>query len=128
MPASTEDRATFERWLSQLLPWRLTLFVAFWAASFAVLPIDTDLLLKAVLSGLLGIPFVLLSFRYFNYWLSWLWWAIPIPALYATVTVGALRDGTINFAQWAIHGGFTLLLVVVAGIWLFRRRVLKWMS
>src|SRR5438105_7880225 len=75
------------------------LCAGFAAASLYVGAVSAWLLAAFVAVGVVGAGLVLLSLKYYHFWLSWLFWAVPIPAALAGLVADSMQDGSMKFMQ-----------------------------
>jgi len=101
--------------------------VAYVAVAYYFGPIPVWLALSLLVVGAVTAGLVVLSLRYYHYWLSWAFWAIPVPAALAALIMDPVRIGTITVLQ-ALSLAPGLAGATAFGLlWLFRRSLLKWL-
>jgi len=97
-------------------------------AVYFIAPIQNWLVVAFLGVGLVGAGFVVLSLRYYNYWLSWLCWAVPIPAALAALVVLPIQNGTLSPLQ-ALFLAPTIAGAALFGVlWLLRHKLMKWLK
>lgn len=122
-------------------PYRQSLFVVLtrapiWFAlctvyagmAYYVAPIEVWLISAFLAVGLVGAGLVALSLRYYNYWLSWLFWAVPIPAALAALVAVPVQNSTMHPLQALFIAPGIAGASLFGALWLLRSYLTKWLK
>ena len=96
------------------------------AVTYYLAPISLWLVFSFLGVGAVAAGLVVLSLRYYNYWLSWAFWAIPVPAALAALILIPVRDGAVHPLQALILPPGIAGAAAFGLLWLFRRWLVKW--
>ena len=95
---------------------------------YFIAPIQGWLVLAFLGVGLVGTGLVVLSLRYYNYWFSWLFWAVPIPAALAALVAVPIQNGTMNPLQALFLAPAIAGAALFAALWVLRFKLMKWLK
>ena len=95
--------------------------------SVAVSGPDARLIFGGSAIGVVAASTLLLSYRYHGP-LSWLFCAVPVPALWAALLGSVASDGSVSVTAAMFQSLFPALMVALGGLWLFRHKVLRWVA
>ena len=133
MRASTDPRAEIQR-ICATGPLGLVFSALLVLASayFVPWPYILSGALLVVPNGALMLALVVLSWRYYHFWLSWLIWVVPgtalvgvaaVQAIFPAVRLGLVSPAAAMAIAWGFAGvGFFLAVLV------FRRHIRKWFA
>ena len=96
--------------------------------AYFLAPIEHWMLLAFLVVGIIGAGLVVLSLRYYNYWFSWLFWAIPIPAALAALVALPLQTGGIRPLQALFITPGVACAALFGVLWLLRSKLVKWLK
>jgi hypothetical protein len=88
-------------------------------------PIQEWLVIPLLAVGFVGAGLVALSLRYYNYWLSWTFWAVPIPAALAALVAVPVHNGTMHPLQALLIAPGVTGAALFGALWLLRSRLIK---
>ena len=96
--------------------------------TFQIAPIEGWLIFALLGVGLVGAGLVALSLRYYNYWLSWLFWAVPIPAALAALVAVPIHNGTMHPLQALFLAPGFAGVALFGVLWFLRSTLIKWLK
>ena len=95
---------------------------------FAFASVPWHMTLWLVGAGVLTAVLVALSMRFYHFWLSWLIWAVPAPAVIGVAVAGPMSEGVIHPATAILIGAGIPLAVTFGCFWLLRKQLRGWLA
>ena len=104
------------------------LCTAYSIVTYFIAPIQGWLIFAFFGVGLVGAGLVVLSLRYYNYWFSWILWAVPIPAALAALVAVPIQNGTMHPLQALFLAPGVAGAALFGVLWLLRSKLVKWLK
>ena len=88
---------------------------------------SASLVLGGVGIGIVAALTLVLSYRYHSL-VSWLFWAVPVPALLVALMGTVASDGSVSVTTAMYQSIFPALFVAFGALWVFRGKLLRWLA
>jgi hypothetical protein len=101
--------------------------LAYTAGVFVLTSVPCDTALWLVAAGVVTAVLIALSLRFYHFWLSWLIWAVPAPAIIGAVVSNPVSVGAMHPALAILIGTGIPLAVTFGLFWLLRPHLRAWL-
>ena len=125
---TTDPRKESIEFLLRRSPAMFVLGIAYTVGVFVLTSVPWDTAIWLVAAGVVTATLVVLSMRLYHFWLSWVIWAVPAPAIIGAVIAQPMADGVMR-PTMAILLGVGIPLTVTFGLfWLLRKPLRAWLT
>jgi uncharacterized membrane protein (GlpM family) len=102
--------------------------IAYTVGVFVLTSVPWDTALWLVAAGGVTAMLVALSMRFYHFWLSWLIWAVPAPAIIGIVIANPMSEGVMHPAFAILLGTGIPFVVTFGAFWLLRKQLRAWLA